>query len=462
MFLRPHQFQTEQRFWLHLLARNSKWDQHYNWGLSAITLDADALANHRCVVQALRVRLRDGTLISIPEDGTLPEVDFKNALEEEQRITVYLALPIMDLAKANASIGETSDDHRYIVDTQELEDENSGVNPQPLQVRRLNLKLLLSTQDHTGFEILPIARIERSARTDATPQIDPTFIPPVLASDAWQPLGVGILRSVYHRLGKKIEVLSSQLVSQGVSFESSVGGDAVLVAQLQVLNRGSARLRVLAFAQGIHPLETYLELCDLVGELSIFGPTRRPPELPLYDHDDLGGCFYRVKQYLDDLLDLLVEPVYKERPFIGVGLRMQVALEPVWLEPSWQMFVGVQSSLGTDECVRLMTVPGQFDMKIGSSGRVDAIFRLGRAGLRFEFQPIPPRNLPTHPGLIYFLIRREAQDEEWQNVQRSLTLALRLNENFIAGSIQGQRTLSIKVGTLTVPVQFTLYVVPAT
>jgi type VI secretion system protein ImpJ len=139
---------------------------------------------------------------------------------------------------------------------------------------------------------------------------------------------------------------------------------------------------------------------------------------------------------------------------------MQVALEPVWLEPSWQMYVGVQSSLGADECIRLMTVPGQFDMKIGSSGRVDAIFRLGRAGLRFEFQPNPPRTLPAHPGLIYFLIRREAQDEEWQNVQRSLTLALRLNENFIAGNIQGQRTLTIKVGSMTASVQFTLYVVP--
>ena len=112
MFLRPHQFQTEQRFWLHLHARNSKWDQHYNWGLCAITFDGDALANHRCAVQTLSIRLRDGTLISVPDDGTLPEVEFKDALEEASHVTVYLALPTMDLAKANAAVGAVSDSHQ--------------------------------------------------------------------------------------------------------------------------------------------------------------------------------------------------------------------------------------------------------------------------------------------------------------------------------------------------------------
>jgi len=42
-----------------------------------------------------------------------------------------------------------------------------------------------------------------------------------------------------------------------------------------------------------------------------------------------------VKAYLDDLLDLVVEPAYKERPFVGAGLRMQVSLEPAWVEPGW-------------------------------------------------------------------------------------------------------------------------------
>jgi type VI secretion system protein ImpJ len=156
----------------------------------------------------------------------------------------------------------------------------------------------------------------------------------------------------------------------------------------------------------------------------------------------------------------MVEPEYKERPFVGAGLRMQVSLETAWLEPVWQMFVGVQSPLSTEENIRLLTKAGQLDMKIGSSDRVDEIFRLGQAGLRFGHSPRPPRALPATPGLVYYQINRESQLEEWQNVQRSLTLALRLNENLIVGNIQGQRVLTIKNRGQTTTMQFTLYLVP--
>src|SRR5688572_2935552 len=91
MFLRPHHFQTEQRFWLRAQERNSKWDLHYNWGVRSIALDDDALANNRVVIHSLSARLRDGTLIDVPEDGTLPELEIKAALEQGQQLTLYLA-----------------------------------------------------------------------------------------------------------------------------------------------------------------------------------------------------------------------------------------------------------------------------------------------------------------------------------------------------------------------------------
>ncbi len=462
MFLRPHHFQAEQRYWLHETRRAAKWDLHHNWGLRAIDLDLDALGNFRFAVRSLAARLRDGTTVLVPEDGVTPEIELKAALEQQPRLTVFLGIPIINLGKANVAHEHvTGNGARFLLDTQELEDENTGVNPQPIQVRLLNIKVLLSTQDHTGYEVLPIARVEKSPRAEATPQLDETYIPPVLACDAWQPLAAGIIRAAYDRIGKKIEVIAAQVRNQGITFDSKAQGDLVLLVQLRELNMAYTRLGVLAFSPGVHPFEAYLELCGAVGQLSIFDTNRRPPELPRYDHDDLGGCFYRVKQYLDALLDLLVEPSYKERPFIGAGLRMQVALEPAWLQPAWQIFVGVHSTLEPQEVVRLLTTVGQLDMKLGSSERVDTIFRLGQAGLRFAHQPQPPRALPVMPGLIYFQVNRESQLSEWQNVQRSLTLALRLNENFIAGNIQGQRTLTIRANNQTAPMTFTLYVVPA-
>ena len=121
-----------------------------------------------------------------------------------------------------------------------------------------------------------------------------------------------------------------------------------------------------------------------------------PSELPAYDHDDLGGCFGKVKRLLE-----ASEPsktAYEERAFVGEKLRMQVAMEAKWLEPAWRMFVGVQSPLPQADVVRLITRPDRLDMKIGSAGRVDEIFVKGQKGL--EFTPEPHRRGPAEPGPI--------------------------------------------------------------
>jgi type VI secretion system protein ImpJ len=468
MFLRPHHLQADQRHRALLAGRGEKWDCHYNWGLRSIELDPDALANYRLVVRALLARLPDGTLVAVPDDGDLPVVDLKEEFAHERRLTVYLAVPRYKEKGADVA-ADGVDGARSQLDTQRLEDENTGDNTQPVQVRRLNLRLLLSTHDHAGYDVLPVARLEKSDRAEAAPQLDRAYIPPVLACDAWGPLHDDILEVIYDWVGRKVELWATQVVGRNITFDSQAQGDAQIFGQLRVLNEAYALLGVLVFARGVHPLPAYLELNRLVGQLAVFGPARRPPALDLagagdeakalpYDHDNLGECFRRVKRHIDQLLNAVEEPSYKERPFEGAGQRMQVVLEPDWLGSVYQMYVGVQSPLGEEECKKLLTRAGQLSMKIGSSNRVDEIYRLGLAGLKFEHSPRPPRALPERPGLIYFQVSRQSQEQEWQHVQQSLTLAIRLNENLIDGSIQGKKRLTIRTGGQGTWMEFTLYV----
>lgn len=459
MFLRPQHFQTATRFLDQSAHRQQKWDVHYSWGVRTLDIDEDSLANFRFVVRAMDARLRDGTLISVPHDLELPPLNLRNAFTEGGVVTVYVAVPLLALGQPNA----TTDDSpvaRFRVHADELEDENTGVNLQAIQVRKLNAQLLLSHQDLDGYEVLPIARLEKSTRAEALPEIDRTYFPPVISCDAWQPLHRGVLQAVHDRIGKKIDILAAQAVQRGITFDTQTQGDPLVLHQLRELNEAYTVFGILAYAQGIHPLSAYLELARVVGQLAIFGARRGAPELPKYDHDDLARCFFQAKSEMDLLLDLLVEPQYKERGFLGAGLRMQVALEPGWLETAWQMYIGVQSPLESNECVRLLTKPGLLDMKLGSSDRVDNLFRNAQAGLRFTHASAPPQSLPSPAGQVYFQVSRDTADAEWQHMQKSLNLALRMNENFIAGSIQGQRLLSVKYNGKTVPLQFTLYVAP--
>src|SRR5262249_26993384 len=153
MFLRPHHFQAAARHAAWDLGRATHWNLHHDWGLRHIDLDRDALANHRLVVRSLQARLRDGTLVSLPEEAGLPALDLKPSLERSPSLTVLLALPVLHLGRANVGDGGPA---RYRIDSLELEDENTGVNPQLLQVRLLNLRLLLGDQDQTGYQVLPL------------------------------------------------------------------------------------------------------------------------------------------------------------------------------------------------------------------------------------------------------------------------------------------------------------------
>ncbi len=358
MFLRPHHFLTEHRRTLRLMQLDGKWDLHHNWGLRAIALNTEALSNFRFSVSSLKARLRDGTLIEVPEDGPLPELDLKPAFESNRKVKVHLGVPMFKSGQPNVAAERPAEGMRYFSKTLQLEDENVGVNPQPIAIRRLNLRLLLSTEDLSGYDALPIAQIEKSERAEATPQLDTTYIPPVLACDAWHELSVGVLQAIYDRIGRKIEKLAGQAVSRGLSLDSMAPGDALIFAQLRELNEAYATLTNIAFLEGVHPLAAYQELCRLVGQLSVFSPTRRPPAIPRYDHDDLGGCFHRLKNYLDDLLSIVPEPDYLERPFVGNGLRMQVSLERSWLDQKVQLYLGVRSPLDPEACVELMGFQG--------------------------------------------------------------------------------------------------------
>jgi type VI secretion system protein ImpJ len=274
MFLRPHHFQAAQRFAEDQTHRGGKWDVHHNWGLRHIDIDREALANYRFVVRSLQARLRDGTPIAVPEDGILPALDFRQApFERDQTLTVFLAVPVLHLGKANVAADGSAEGTRFRLDNQELEDENTGVNPQPLQVRLLNLRLLLSTQDHAGYSVLPLARVVKADKPQATPELDATYIPPLLACDAWTPLWGDIIQAIYHRIGQKIDQRAGEAVSRAISFDSQTQGDGLLLAQLRELNEASALLGTLAFAEGVHPLWAYLELTPPWTRSSVAAPS---------------------------------------------------------------------------------------------------------------------------------------------------------------------------------------------
>ncbi|MGH7129833.1 MAG: type VI secretion system baseplate subunit TssK, partial [Planctomycetaceae bacterium] len=333
LFLRPQHFQAADRYWTELIQTSEAWDHAYNYGLHALEFSREALANYQFQVHALRARMRDGTIISL-DPGQEPDrinlkdsvlglkdamADLAQAFESESIVRVYVAVPKLKIGRPNVSADGRTSEARYVESALTLQDESLGGGDQDIQLRNLNVRLLLSTQDLSGYEVLPIAQIKRAGEGEAVPQLDESYIPPVLGTDAWPGLGRDFVRAVYDLIGQKIDVLSQQVVNRGIGLDSRHPGDLDRILMLSELNAAYSGLAVLAFARGVHPLTAYLELCRIVGQLSIFSDQRRPTDIPAYDHDELARIFRWIRDRIDMLIHSVRDYEFEQRYFIGVG-----------------------------------------------------------------------------------------------------------------------------------------------
>lgn len=457
---------------MEVIRTSQQWDHPYHYGLHAIEFSREALANHQFQVHRLHARMRDGTLISL-EAGQEPDrldlkesigelahalADLEDAFAKQPVVRVYLAVPKLKLGRAN--VNAENGDARYQETTITVPDETRGGNEQEIQVQRLNARLLLSTQDLSGYEVLPIAQIKRASEGEARPQMDHEYIPPVLSIDAWPGLGRDIVRAVYDILGQKIEVLSHQVSDRAIGFAAADASDVNRMLMLAELNAASSALAVLAFAQSVHPLVAYTELARIVGQLSIFSETRRPEEIPPYDHEDLGRIFRLLRDRIERLINTVRDYEYEQRFFAGAGMGLQVTLEPKWFNSGWQWYIGVNKGDLTQQDCRELLSPGFLDWKLGSSRQVEILFKHRAEGLQLSPLDRPVRALPARPDWMYYEVPREGP--AWRDVQETQTLAIRLRDSLIANldRLQGERRLVVSARGRAVELQFALFAVP--
>src|SRR5262249_22129644 len=150
------------RYWAEMLHGSTSYDHQYNYGLRTLELSHEAIANHQIEVKSCKARMRDGTLIALEAGQGLDKGSLKDAFGEEATVRVFLAVPKLHLGRANVGLPGQKGGHRYSDAVQLQADESKGGNDQEIQHRLLNVQILLSTQDLSGFEVLPIAQIERS------------------------------------------------------------------------------------------------------------------------------------------------------------------------------------------------------------------------------------------------------------------------------------------------------------
>lgn len=424
LFLRPHHLQTMQRGVLEAVAAERRLRMAYPYGLVEARLSADALENMLVRFDKLRVVMPSGLEISFPDNADLPALDIKAAFESGTAgFTVHLGVPVWYPSRGNSIELGQEGDHRvkrlYRVTETERPDENTGENPAPVLVRKINARLMLDSDDRTDMETLPLLKIGHGAGQDVgLPKQDPAFVPAcfVLA-------GSPTLREQLRDLANQIEASRKELVLQmtrgGFSIDAMRGVQFEQMLRLATLNRFSGRLPAMVAAPGVTPFELYLELRECLGELAALHPDRDQFEAAKYDHDNPAIAFNELSGKIRGLLRGSVAARFLSVNFAKDGPVHVADLTEEHLSQPTEYFLGVKSRQDPRAVQKLVENADEFKL-MAKTMVTRNIF-----GVKLESERTPPLELPSQSGLSYFRLMRSDSARMWDRIKEEKQLAAR-------------------------------------
>ena len=433
LFVRPQHLQAADRHWSEAAHTSQHWDHPYGYGLHAFSYSKDALASGHFRVEELDGRLRDGTLIRL-ESGQELEIDLKDAFDSqsgadaESSLMIYVGVPKLNLGGVNVAQQENGNGFARFTRTQmTVMDENGQDAAQPIEFRRLNLKLIVGS-DTSGYEVIPLARVKSASDRDVQPVVDDSYIPPVLSTQSWPHLRRHYVQGIRDVLSGHMDTLAEPVRQLSVGRHSLEPADSGRVSMLDRLNEAYSTLDVMAPALGVHPFEAYLELARILGRLSIFGSERRAIEIEPYDHDNIGYIFTDIREKILGILYATQFDEYLRANFEGHGAKMLAQLGPEWFDPDWEWYLGVERGGSSESTLReLLEHSAEWYWVFGSADQVEDFFHVRQSGLQREIVSTTIPDLPSRQYWTYYKISQdEYESPAWSEIRRTQTVAMRV------------------------------------
>ncbi len=421
MFLQPQHFQQQDRFVARQLDGRLAAAIPWPWGFTSLQVDEPSLLQGKVAVTGARGVLPDGLAFSVPGDEPAPPAMEVPADVRDQVVVLAVPMARPGVAESDVEQAEGSMPPRYrSADLDVADSHAASLREAPLQLGRLNLRLMLARDANEGYTALGALRVVER-RADGRVTLDPNYVPPMLHAPAHAVLD-GWLREVHGMLHQRGEALGARLAQPG---RAGVGEIADFLL-LQVINRFQPLFAHLQRLPLLHPERLY-DLClGLAGELSTFRDPRRPIQYPEYRHDDLAGCFRPLMADLRQSLSMVLEqtavPIDLQERKSGVRVAI---IGDVNLLRSASFVLAVNAQMPGDALrARFPT-----QVKIGPAERIRDLVQLQLPGVTLRALPVAPRQIPYHAGFTYFELETRGSDL-WKQLESSGGLAMHIAGDF--------------------------------
>ncbi len=400
MYLGPHHFQVQGRYFEDSIrfAITSLWFEP--WGLLGCALDGESLRNGTISLVHARGVFPDGLPFNMPEADPMPEPRQIAEIFPPTRdtLTILLAIPTRKQDGLNCAVpeGNGTANTRYVAETQVLHDETTGRDEKPVHLGRKNVRFLLDIEPSEGFQTVPVARVARDGSGHFI--FDPNFIAPCLKISASDRL-MTILRRLVEILEEKSETLSRTKQSGGKSWAEYSTRDVASFWMLHAVNSALAPLRHLFITKRGHPEELYNEMLRLGGALCTFALDSHPRTIPMYNHLGLDQCFGALDEHIRMHLETIVPTNCVPIPLQQVANYFYegAVTDQRWLTHSRWVFA-ISSPIGDADMIT--TTPRL--VKICSKLFVPELVKRALPGLALTHMPVPPSAISARADTQYF------------------------------------------------------------
>jgi type VI secretion system protein ImpJ len=424
LFLQAHHLQRSQKGFTDAISAERRLSWAFPYGVIEARLNPDDLENMRIRFDRLRAIMPSGIEVNYPAEAELPSIDIKQSFATSGGVlNIFLAVPLWFDARANTVESGSATDARakvlYRLNEVECADENTGENPKPLLMRRINARLLLESEDPSDLEVIPLLRVVRATGQDVgLPRQDSEYSGPCIVLN-----GSPVLMELVRDLASQVEASRKELVVQltrgGFSLENLRGVQFEQIMRLRTLNRFSARLPSLAEAPNVSPFFMYLELRELLGELTALHPDRDVFDVPAYDHDNPYLVFGELSAKIRSLLRGTVAPTYMKVPFTNVAEIQTAVFEDKHFALPNDYFLGIETKEDPRGLVNLVENPDEF--KLMPKSMTSRAIR----GVLLKEERFVPLELPAKAGLHYFRLLRSVSTRAWDQIQAEKAAVIR-------------------------------------
>jgi type VI secretion system protein ImpJ len=424
LFLQAHHLQRGQKAVMDAIAAERRLSWAFPYGVIEARLNPDDLENMRVRFDRLRAIMPSGVEVNHPAEAELPSIDIKQSFATSGgMLNIFLAVPLWFEGRGNTvELGSATDARAkvlYRLNEIECADENTGENPKPLIVRRVNARLVLENEDPSDLELIPLLRVVRATGQDVgLPRQDSEYAGPCIVLSG-SPVLVELVRDLASQVEASRKELVVQITRAGFSLENLRGLQFEQILRLRTLNRFSARLPSLAEAPNVSPFFMYLELRELLGELTALHPDRDVFDVPAYDHDNPYLAFGDLSAKIRSLLRGTVAPTYMKVPFVNVGDVPTAVFEDKHFVLPNDYFLGIETKEDPRGLANLVENPDEFKL-MPKSLAARAI-----RGVLLKEERYVPLELPAKAGLHYFRLLRNASVRAWDQIQAEKSAVIR-------------------------------------